>query len=204
MKGTDIPNITCLNTTYNIDTYAIRTSSSVSLLVSLFGPNRCLSLFSPAPRALPWPSEREHEARLRFRLFTTLVILCLPELPLPLYLQPAGHHVASSRDRSGSRRTLVLILITTFSTTCQADGCKYYTCWLFYGVFLYVCPILSLTESTILFATRSANSFSMSMGYVDLENLAEGDFNRTFLITIVVARIPYQLRSPGTTRSLVK
>ena len=62
-----------------------------------------------------------------------LVILFLPKLHLHLQL-----HVAHSRDRSRSWRILTLILITTFWTTRQAGGCKYHTCWLFYGVYLYV------------------------------------------------------------------
>jgi hypothetical protein len=67
----------------------------------------------------------------------------------------------------------------------------------------------------MLFATQSADLFSTSMGYVDLQHsplvgvllivdlgkLAEGGFNRTFLITMrdgfrMVARIPYPVTVP--------
>ena len=136
-------------------------------------------------------------------------------LPSFLHLRPGRWPPRQDQDESRSWRILILILITTFPTTRQAGGCKYHTCWLFYGVYPYVWPVIFQSrisdvfrhaERRLLFNVDglrrlAAQSIDRSPAdIVDLAKLAEGGFNFTFVTMRdgfqMVAHIPYPVPVP--------
>jgi Phosphotransferase enzyme family len=140
-------------------------------------------------------------------LYAILTPHCVP-FPLPTRAPsppgPTGPHVVRSLRQRIFRTTICL-------TIHQGDGCKSHTC---YSMALTRDSNVSSVNDALRHAERrrvfnvdglrrlAAASVDRSPGDIlDLRKLAEGGFNRTFLITMrdqfqMVARIPYPVTIP--------